>query len=135
MGERKESAADVTISVGSESEVVVERLTLTKNIEVSTIQGSGKTIPDSYSIDAIEYQGNMELQGNRLDLEDMLFDDNGIPREATITVTHFDGSTTVFYEVIVTSSGWEMTAGETTTTQYEFMAMGRSRDDQTDTNP
>lgn len=135
MANRKESAADITVSVGSESEVVVERLTLDKNIDVSTITGSGKTVPDSYSIDGISYQGTMELQGNKLELEDVLFDQSGIPKEAEITVTHFDESTTTFYEVITTSAGYEMSAGETTTTQFEFMAMGRSRGDQVDFDP
>lgn len=134
MATRKESAADITVSVGNESEVVVERLTLDKNIDVSTIRGSGKTVPDSYSIDGISYQGTMELQGNKLELEDVLFDRNGVPKEATITVTHFDETTTTFYEVIATTAGYEMSAGETTTTNFEFMAMGRSRDDQVDSN-
>jgi len=134
MASRKESASDITVSVGPESEVVVERLTLDKSVDASAIRGSGKTVPDSYSIDAIDYQGTMELQGNALELEEILFDQNGVPKEATITVTHMDGTTTAFYEVITTSAGYEMSAGETTTTQFEFMAFGRSRDGQVDSN-
>jgi hypothetical protein len=135
MADRKESAADITVSVGDEGEVVVERLSFTKEIEISTIYGSGRTLPDGYSIDQISYQGTMELQGNKLSLEDQLFDDNGIPQEATITITHFDGGSTSLDQVLATSEGWEMNAGETTTTTFEFMAMGKSHDGNPDREP
>lgn len=135
MADRKETAADITVTIGSGEEVVVERLTMTKQIDVETVYGSGRTLPDGYGINQISYQGQMELQGNRLDLEDTLFDDNGIPVEATITVTHFNGEETAFTEVIATSDGWEMSSGEITTTTFEFVAMGRQHAGQVDNEP
>jgi hypothetical protein len=126
MADRKESAADVKISVDEETDVTVERLSYTKEIEISTIYGSGRTLPDGYSVDQISYQGTMELQGNKLDLEQQLFDGNGIPEEATITVTHFNGQASSLDQVLATSEGWELNAGETTTTTFEFIAMGKS---------
>lgn len=135
MADRKESAADITVSVGDEDDVVVERLTATKEIDIETIYGSGRTLPDAYAVNQISYQGTMELAGNKLDLEEYLFDDNGIPVEATITITHMNGESTAFTEVLCTSDGWEMNSGESTTTTYEFVAMGREQAGQVDTEP
>lgn len=135
MADRKESAADITVSVGDEDDVVVERLTMTKEIDIETIYGSGRTLPDSYAINQISYQGTVELVGNRLDLEETLFDSNGIPVEATITVTHMNDEATAFTEVLATSDGWEMNSGESTTTTFEIVAMGREHAGQVDTEP
>lgn len=136
MANRKESAADIRVSVDDDTDVVVSRLQLTKDIDVEQLGGSGKMIPDHYSINQITYQGTMELNGNKLDLQDKFFDDNGIPIVAdAITVTHMDGTSTSYQEIIVTSEGWEMNEGESTTTTYEFIAMGKSHAGTVDTNP
>lgn len=136
MATRKESAADIRVSVSDETDVVVSRLQLTKDIDVEQLGGSGKMIPDHYSINQITYQGTMELNGNKLDLQDHFFDDNGIPIVAdSIVVTHADGGKTMFTEIIVTSEGWEMNEGESTTTTFEFIAMGRYGDGTLDSNP
>jgi len=128
MANRKESAADITVSVGEDTEVVVETLSLTKEIDIEEIYGSGKAFPDGYAINQVSFKGSMELMGNRLDLEETLFDDAGIPVEFNITVTHFDGSSTKFKQCLTISDGWEMNQGESTTTSFELIAMDRSRE-------
>lgn len=133
MADRKESAADIYVALGTAgdnntAEIVVERLSVTKNIDISEIYGSGRTLPDGYSIDQISYQGTMELMGNKLDLDQKMFDSDGVPVEAIINITHFDDSLTSFTGVLATSEGWEMNAGETTTTTYEFIAMNKKRE-------
>jgi len=138
MADRKESAADIYVSLGSDGsdeEIVVDRLSVTKNIDISEIHGSGRLLPDGYSINQITYQGTMELMGNKLDLDDLLFDGNGVPKEAVINITHFDDTLTSFTEVLATSEGWEMNAGETTTTSYEFIAMGKEHNGSVDQQP
>lgn len=125
MAERKESAADIIVSVDNEDDLVVERLTLSKDIDIETIHGSNRTFPDGYAINSVEYQGTMELQGNRLDLQTELFDSWGLPKPATIVITHLNGKQTTYNDVLVTSEGWEMSSGEATTTTYEFMAMDK----------
>jgi hypothetical protein len=129
MADRIESAADISVSVGDETNITVEELSLTKEIDIETIYGSGKTLPDSYAINEISYQGSIELQGNRLDLESALFDDNGIPEEFTVTIDHFDGNGTDFTQCLATSEGYEMSAGDPTTTTFEFIAMGKEHTD------
>jgi hypothetical protein len=37
--------------------------------------------------------------------------------------------------VLATSEGWELNAGESTTTTFDFMAMGKSHDGQRDSEP
>lgn len=129
MAERKESAADISVSVGDETNLTVEQLSLTKEIDIEQIYGSGQTLPDGYAINQISYQGSIEINGNRQDLEKTLFDGNGIPTEFTVTVTHFDGTSTNFSECLITSEGWEMSSGESTTTTYELIAMSKEYSD------
>lgn len=140
MASRKETAADIQVSIGgnqdSDVDIVVERLSLTKDIDVETVYGSGRTMPDGYGINQVSYQGTMELVGNRLDLQDLFFDGNGIPIVAdAIVVSHLDGTTTSYTEVIVTSEGWEMSSGETTTTSYDFVCFGKEHNGVVDNDP
>lgn len=135
MATRKESAADIIVSVGDE-EVVVESLTVNKNVDVETIYGSGQTLPDGYSINEVSYDGDMTCKGNRQDLEDTFFDENGIPIVLdSITITHREGGNTTFFEILLTSDGYEMNAGETVETTFEFIAMKKGRGGQVDSDP
>jgi hypothetical protein len=135
MTNRKESAADIVVSVGDE-EVVVETLSVNKNVDVETIYGSGQTLPDGYSINEVSYDGDMTCKGDRQDLESKFFDGNGIPKVLdSITITHLDGGTTTILEVIVTSDGYEMNAGETVETSFEFIAMKKGYGGNVDADP
>ncbi|TQQ81850.1 hypothetical protein [Halonotius roseus] len=128
MATRKESAADIVVTVGSD-EVVVETLNVNKNIDIDTIYGSGKTLPDGYSINEVSYDGDLSCKGNRTDLEDTFFDANGIPKVLdAITISHHDGTTSNYYDILITSDGYEMSAGDTVETSFEFIAMSRDGD-------
>jgi hypothetical protein len=135
MADRTESAADVVVSLGDETDIVVERLTVSKDIDIEQIYGSNRTLPDSYAINQVSYQGTVELQGNRLDLEEQMYDRNGIPEEFEITITHLNGEATVYGQCLVTSEGWEMSSGESTTTTFEFVAHAKSHGGEVDTEP
>lgn len=134
MATRKESAADITVTVGA-GEVVVETLSLTKNVDVETIYGSGAVLPDAYSINQVSYEGEMTCKGNKKDLESDFFDTNGIPRVLdAISITHNDGTSTDYNDIIVTSEGYEMNSGETVQTSFEFIAMSKDADTDPDTS-
>lgn len=135
MATRKESAADITVSVGDE-EVVVETLTVNKSVDVEQIYGTGQTLPDGFAINEVSYDGDMTCKGNRQDLEKHFFDKNGIPKVLdSITITHRDGGTTVLYEILITSDGYEANAGETIETTFEFIAMKKGRGGDVDQDP
>ena len=129
MANRKESAADIIVSVGDAPDVVVETLSLTKNVDVEQIFGSGRTLPDGYAINQVTYEGEMTCKGNRKDLEEKFFDENGIPVILdAITVSHLGGGTTEYHDILVTSDGYEMSSGETVETSFEFIAMSKDGD-------
>jgi len=133
MVNRKESAADITVTVG-ETEVVVETLSVTKNVDVETIYGSGAILPDAYAINQVSYEGEMTCKGEKKDLEAKFFDSNGIPEVLdAVSITHVDGDSTDFNDIIITSDGYEMSSGETVETSFEFVAM--SKDNDTDPTP
>ena len=137
MASRKESAADITVSVGSsEPDLPVEALSLTKNIDIETIYGSGRIYPDGYAINQVSYEGSMNIKGHKIDLDDVFFENSGIPKVVdAITVTHLDGRETAFNDILVTSDGYEVNSGETTETAYEFIAMSKTSDGDTDQEP
>lgn len=131
MVDRKEAAADIVVSVGSE-EVAVEQLSFSKDIEIDTIYGASNIIPSGYAITEISYSGNMSVKGNKKDLEDKFFDENGVPKIlSSITVTHLDGGSTSFDSALVTNQGYEVNSGETVETEFEWIAMSKDED----TNP
>lgn len=131
MADRKESAADIRVNVG-EKQIPVEQMSVTKDIEIEMIYGAGNIIPSGYAINQIEYSGNMTIKGNRKDLEEEFFDDNGVPKIiAAIVITHLDGGSTTYDSALVTNQGYEVTSGETTETEFEFVAMAKDED----TNP
>jgi hypothetical protein len=137
MTSRKESAADIVVSVGEDfPEVVVESLSISKNVDIETIYGSGRTIPDAYSINQVSYEGSMTCKGNRQDLDRAFFDDYGVPRPlSAITITHLDGDETSFFDVLVTTEGYELNSGETVETSYDFIALRKGRAGVLDYNP
>ncbi|WP_229380150.1 hypothetical protein [Haloterrigena salifodinae] len=125
------------MSVGEDHpEVVVESLSVTKNVDIETIYGSGKTLPEGYAINQVSYEGSMSCKGNRQDLDSAFFDSNGIPQVlGSITITHLDGGETAFYDILVTSEGYEVNSGETVETSYEFIAMSKSIGGEKDSDP
>lgn len=135
MVDRKESAADIVINV-DEAELTVESLSVSKDIDIETIYGSGKTLPDGYAINQISYEGDFTLKGNKTDLEGRFFDPStGIPKIVdAIVITHLDGSSTSYQELLCRNSGYEVNSGETTETTFEFVAMKKSRDGVSESN-
>jgi hypothetical protein len=130
MANRKESAADIKVTVGSE-EVTVETISLTKNVDIETIYGSGATFPDSYAINQVSYEGDMTCKGNKKDLESKFFDTNGIPVVLdSISITHLEGDSTDYNDILVTSDGYEMNSGEAVETTYSFVAMSKDGDNE-----
>jgi len=135
MADRKESAADIVINV-DEYEMTVESLSVSKNVDVETIYGSGKKLPDGYAINQISYEGDFTLKGNLTDLEGRFFDqETGVPKIVdAIVITHLDGGSTSYQEILCTSSGYEVNSGETTETTFEFVAMKKSKDGVSESN-
>lgn len=130
MTERKETAADIYVQVGEER-LAVTQLSVTKDISIDEIYGAGNMMPSGFGVQNISYSGDMAIPGNRKDLEDKFFDDNGVPvTGVSVTITHRNGESTVYNDILVTSEGWEMNDGETTETSFEFIAM--SKDDDTE---
>ncbi len=131
MVDRKEAAADIVVNVGDE-QVAVEQLSFSKDIEIDTIYGASNIIPSGYAVTEISYSGNMSVKGNKKDLEDKFFDENGVPKIlSSITVSHLDGGSTSFDSALVTNQGYEVNSGETVETEFEWIAMSKDED----TNP
>lgn len=131
MVDRKESAADIVVNVGSE-QVAVEQVSFSKEIEIDEIYGAGNILPSGFAVNQVSYSGNMSVKGNKKDLESKFFDSSGVPKPLeAIVVTHLDGGSTSFDTVLCTSEGYEVNSGETTETSYDWIAMSKDED----TNP
>lgn len=145
--DRIESAANITlvISRGASNdgsadmmEIPISRLDTTKDIEIdevreNTLKASG------FAITSISYSGTMMFQGSEktkttadgaeVNLDDVLYDENGVPEPVSISITHdLNDETETYQTVLVTSDSYEVRSEETTETSYDWIAMDRTGD-------
>ena len=142
-----ESAANIslTLSQGSTSgdtdeaklvEVPISRLDTTKDIEIEEIRESSLKAT-GYSITAISYSGTMMFKGSTLtrsfgdvqSINNVVYDKNGVPTPASITITHDrNGQPDSYQTVLVTSDSYEVRSEEVTETAFDWVAMDRTSD-------
>lgn len=144
--DRIESAANITliISQGAESgssdgasmlEVPISQLDTTKEVEISEVR-ENTLKANGYSVTSISYSGSMNFAGTRFSkggqefsLDDLLYDENGVPVPVSINIQHdLDEEAEVYEHVLVTSEGYEVRSEETTETSYDWIAMDRQSD-------
>lgn len=146
-----ESAKDITLNVsrGASSgsaqmvEVPISRLDTTKDISIEEIRESSVKA-SGYAITSISYSGTMMFKGSRktktladgstAHLDDLLYDDNGVPEPVSISITHDlvgdddPRKTETYTTVLVTSESYEVRAEEVTEQAYDWVAMNRTSD-------
>lgn len=152
--DRIESAADITLTVsysgdslGNEAEnatdgnnsgeileVPISTLDRTKDVEISEIRENSLKA-SGYSITSISFSGSMMFKGEMVSgpdgrpitIEDLLYDDSGVPTPVSITITHErsqDAET--FEDVLVTSDSYEVQSESETETAFDWIAMDKS---------
>lgn len=145
-----ESAKDITLmvskgagSTGSADmqEIPISRLDTTKDISIEEVsEASVKTT--GYSVTSISFSGTMMFKGSRrtkttksgerVRLDELLYDENGVPQPVSISITHDSigddesGQTETYTTVLVTSESYEVRSEEVTETAYDWVAMDRS---------
>lgn len=137
MTDQKEAAAQIEVRIGSER-IVVSDFNVRSEFDIERLFGSGSLLPEGFAVKKIEHGGSMTLNGNKLDLNRILFyqpEDTipagsavGTPKPGTLTVLHMNGETTDFFEVMAVNRGFEFASGEVAQTSYEFIAMSASDD-------
>jgi len=145
--DRIESAANISLVVTQSSssvddkkakvaEVPISRLDTTKDIEIEEIRESSLKAT-GYSITAISYSGTMMFKGSTLtrsfgdvqSINDVVYDKNGVPTPASITITHDrNGQPDSYQTVLVTSDSYEVRNEEVTETAFDWVAMDRTSD-------
>lgn len=149
--DRIESAKDITLHVsqgasqgegGAEIiEVPISTVDATKDVSIEQVR-ENSVKATGYSVTAIEFSGSMSFQGSRktktaadgtqVNLDDLLYDDEGIPVPVSISITHellddgSEGKTETYTTVLATSESYEVSDEETTETSYDFIAMDRT---------
>ena len=145
--DRIESAANISLVVTQSSssgddkkakvaEVPISRLDTTKDIEIEEIRESSLKA-NAYSITAISYSGTMMFKGSTLtrsfgdvqSINNVVYDKNGVPTPASITITHDrNGQPDSYQTVLVTSDSYEVRNEEVTETAFDWVAMDRTSD-------
>lgn len=153
--DRIESAANITLTVskggtsansneagnatdnnaaGDILKIPISRLDRTKDVEISEIRESSLKA-SGYSVTAISFSGSMMFKGERVHgpdndpvrIEDLLFDDDGVPNPVSITITHeLSGEADTFEDVLVTSDSYEVQSESETETAFDWVAMDMS---------
>lgn len=137
MTDQKEAAAQIEVRIGSER-IVVADMNVRSEFDIERLYGSGSLLPEGFAVKKIEHGGSMTLNGNKLDLNQILFyqaeddipagSEVGTPKPGTLTILHMDGSTSDFFEVMVINRGFEFASEEVAQTSYEFIAMSSTED-------
>ena len=142
-----ESASNISLVVTQSSssgddkkakvaEVPISRLDTTKDIEIEEIRESSLKAT-AYSITAISYSGTMMFKGSTLtrnfgndqSINDVVYDENGVPVPVSITITHdINGDPESYQTVLVTSDSYEVRNEEVTETAFDWIAMDRTSD-------
>ena len=142
-----ESASNISLVVTQSSssgddkkakvaEVPISRLDTTKDIEIEEIRESSLKAT-AYSITAISYSGTMMFKGSTLtrnfgndqSINDVVYDENGVPEPVSITITHdINGDPESYQTVLVTSDSYEVRNEEVTETAFDWIAMDRTSD-------
>ena len=142
-----ESASNISLVVTQSSssgddkkakvaEVPISRLDTTKDIEIEEIRESSLKAT-GYSITAISYSGTMMFKGSTLtrsfgdvqSINNVVYDKNGVPTPASITITHDrNGQPDSYQTVLVTSDSYEVRSEEVTETAFDWVAMDRTSD-------
>lgn len=134
--EQYESAANITLTI-KETELPVQSIDTTKDVEIEEIR-SNNLKPIGYSITEIAYSGSMTFDGNGIlddseidetSLEDFFTDDDGIPVDgSTVVIMHDnDNKQTEYYDVMVTSDGYETSSGEVSGLTFDWIASDRDK--------
>jgi hypothetical protein len=67
--------------------------------------------------------------GNGQSINDVVYDENGVPVPASITITHdINGEPENYQTVLVTSDSYEVRSEEVTETAFDWVAMDRTSD-------
>lgn len=144
-----ESAANITLTVSKGSEqrgtgtgeaeaqtlrVPISQLDRTKEIEISEIRESSLKA-NGYSVTSISFSGSMTFMGEQVHgpdiaptkIEDILFDDEGVPKPCSITISHeLSGNSETYEDVLVTSDSYEVQSESETETAFDWIAMDKS---------
>lgn len=130
--DRIESAADITLTVDG-TEVPISELDTEKEVEISEVrQNSLKA--NGYAVTSISYSGSASFMGDRVSgaggdggrqrLDDMIYDDEGVPVPVTITIYHdLDGDQDVYQDVLFTTDGYDSSSESESEKSYDWIAM------------
>lgn len=129
-----EAAQNITLMVAG-TEVPIAELDTEKEITMEQIrQNSLKA--NGVSVTAIEYSGSASFKGDRVSgpdgrarLDDMIYDDKGVPVAVEIVIEHIDGETDEFLDVFFVSDGYNSESESESETSYDWIAM-RKADEQ-----
>jgi hypothetical protein len=143
-----ETAAHITVSFdelldqdqsgkgATNVEIPVSELDLTEEVDVEMVRETG-LYPDGYAVNAIDVSGSLSFAGSKVrrqngsitTLNDMFFDDNGIPTVFNINITHgvnhdegeSDPVETV-EKCLLTTREFNVSSGDPTETSLDFVA-------------
>lgn len=127
--DRIESSADITLTVDG-IEVPIAELDTEKEIEM-TEHRQNSLKANGISFESISYSGSASFKGDRVSgpdgrrrLDDLIYDDEGIPVPVTITIYHdLEGDSDEYQDVFFVSDGYNSSNESESETSYDWIAM------------
>lgn len=130
-----ETAADIEVVV-DDVRVPVSEVDVTKDIEMEEVRHNALKA-NGISVTEISYSGSLSFHGYRITgpdgretLDDLLYDDAGIPVPCQLVIYHdLEGDDEVYEDVFFQSKDYSGSETENTETNYDWIAMNKQGED------
>lgn len=137
--DKVETAANIYVRIqesdGTQYEIPASEIDRTKEVDAERVREMG-LYPAGYAINSIDVDGSVTFPGSKIEttegtknLDEVLFDDNGIPIPFNLTIAKEDpmnkqaeADTETLTNCIMTTSEYSASSGESTESSYDFMA-------------
>lgn len=137
--DKVETAANIYVRIQESDnntyEIPASEIDRTKEVDAERVREMG-LYPAGYAINSIDVDGSITFPGSKIEtsdgtknLDEVLFDDNGIPITFNITIAKEDPmnpqageDTETLTNCIMTTSEYSASSGESTESSFDFMA-------------
>lgn len=124
-GEKQtEAAAQIVLTING-TDLRVRNVDTTTDVNIEMIYGNNLK-PDGWAVTEIAYDGSLEFHGDVAGTVNGLLSNDDVPEEGnSLTITHMDGSSETYTDVMMSQHEYSMSEGEVTETTYEWVAMDK----------
>lgn len=124
-GEKQtEAAAQIKLNING-TDLRVKSVDTSVEVDIQMIYGNNLK-PDGWAVKEIAFSGSLGFHGDVAEQVNALLSNDYEPEEGnSLTITHMDGSSETYSDVMLSTHEYSMSEGEVTETTYDWVAMDK----------